>query len=305
MKFTVYQDSRIGKRNSNQDRVAYCYSRDALLLVVADGMGGHLHGEVAAEICVQFITQAFQKEARPTLRDPLIFLSQAVSNAHYAILDYAQVKKLSDIPRTTCVACVIQNSQAHWAHAGDSRLYHIRNGQVLHLTKDHSRLQLLIDQGLVRPEELSTHPLRNRIYSCLGGIQQPQIDYSKRIPLRSGDVLALCSDGVWSHLDNMDMVRFLTVPDLGRGAARLMQTAEQAGGKYCDNLSMIGLRWEENYEGESVDSVSTKTMPLNSFSTNFSKFTLGSGNAVQSDLSDDEIEKAIQEINHAIQKFSK
>lgn len=305
MKFTIYQDSRIGRRKSNQDRVAYCYSRDALLLVVADGMGGHLHGEVAAEICTQYITHSFQREAKPSLRDPFVFLSQGLTNAHHAILDYAEERKLTDVPRTTCVACVIQNSVAYWAHAGDSRLYHIRGGRVAQQTKDHSRLQLLLDQGLVKPEEVATHPMRNRIFSCLGGTQPPQIEYSKKIPLRSSDVLLLCTDGVWGCLDPLDMIRFLMVSNLDQGVTRLMQQAEVAGGKTCDNLSLIALRWEENYEGESGASVSTKTMPLESYSTSFGSFTLGGANVPPGDLTDEEIEKAIQEINNAIQKFSK
>ena len=305
MKFTVYQDSRIGKRKSNQDRIAYCYSRDALLMVLADGMGGHLHGEVAAQIAVQYLTHAFQKEARPSLRDPFVFLSQGLTNAHHAILDYAEEKHLADMPRTTCVACVIQDSVAYWAHAGDSRLYHIRGSRIANQTRDHSRLQLLIEQGLVSLEESHTHPLRNRIFSCLGGTQPPQIDYSKKTPLHSGDILALCSDGVWGPLEAMDMVRFLTVPNLEQGVTRLMQHAELAGGKQCDNLSLITLRWEEDYQGESLGAISTQTMPAGGFSTNMGGFTLGSGNPPPADLSDEEIEKAIQEINNAIQKFSK
>lgn len=305
MKFTVYQDSRIGQRKSNQDRVAYCYSRDALLMVLADGMGGHLHGEVAAQICVQYITHAFQREARPSLRDPFVFLSQGLTNAHHAILDYAEEKHLSDVPRTTCVACIIQDNVAYWAHAGDSRLYHLRGGRIAHQTRDHSRLQLLIEQGLAMPEERHTHPLRNRIFSCLGGTQPPQIDYSKKTPLSAGDILTLCSDGAWGPLEPMDLIRFLTVPNLEHGVMRLMQQAETAGGKQCDNLSLIALRWEENYEGESLGSISTQTMPANGFSTNMGAFTLGSGSPPPTDLSDEEIEKAIQEINNAIQKFSK
>ena len=75
MKFTIYQESRPGRRPTNEDRIAYSYSRDSLLMVVADGMGGHLHGEVAAQIAAQYITEAFQREAHPLLKDPFLFLS--------------------------------------------------------------------------------------------------------------------------------------------------------------------------------------------------------------------------------------
>jgi len=87
MKFTIYQASRQGGRKNNQDRVAYSYSRDALLMVVADGMGGHMHGEIAAQICVQTLTDQFQQLAKPRLPDPLQFLNDVLARAHYAIND--------------------------------------------------------------------------------------------------------------------------------------------------------------------------------------------------------------------------
>ncbi len=108
MRFTIFQESRIGRRKSNQDRMAYSYSRDALLMVVADGMGGHLQGEVAAQIAVQYLVESFQREAKPRLNDPFLFLSRGLTNAHCAILDYADERDIEDGPRTTCVACVIQ-----------------------------------------------------------------------------------------------------------------------------------------------------------------------------------------------------
>jgi serine/threonine protein phosphatase PrpC len=197
MRFTIFQESRVGKRKTNQDRVAYSYTRDALLLVLADGMGGHLYGEVAAQISVQFIAQSFQQEARPKVSDPVLFLSRVLSNAHHAILDYAFDKQLSDVPRTTIVACLVQEGVAHWAHAGDSRLYMIRKGKLAAQTRDHSRVQLMLDQGLLDAEAAAVHPGRNRIFSCLGGNHPPQIEFSRGVSLINGDVLAICSDGVW------------------------------------------------------------------------------------------------------------
>jgi len=76
MKFSIYQESRTGMRANNEDRLAYCYSREALLMVVADGMGGHYYGEVAAQIAVQTLTEAFTREFRPRMRDPFLFLQK-------------------------------------------------------------------------------------------------------------------------------------------------------------------------------------------------------------------------------------
>ncbi len=310
MKFTIFQESRIGKRASNQDRLAYCYSRDALLMVVADGMGGHLHGEVAAQIAVQYITQTFQREANPVVADPVLFLSQVMSNAHHAILDYAFDKRLPEPPRTTAVVCLIQKGLAHWAHAGDSRLYLFRKGALEAQTRDHSRVQLMMDQGLLDAEGAATHPNRNRIYSCLGGTHSPQMDFSRPTPLYVGDLIALCSDGVWGALGTDALTAGLHAnPNIMKAVPKVMDAAEEAGGEHADNLSIITLVWHENFADTLPEAVSTQTMALRSFTTQMEGFERGSsgagGGGGAPDLSDDEIEQAISEINVAIKKFSK
>jgi PPM family protein phosphatase len=301
MRFTIFQESRIGKRRTNQDRVAYSYTRDALLLVLADGMGGHLYGEIAAQISVQFIAQSFQQEARPKVTDPVLFLSRVLSNAHHAILDYAFDKHLSDIPRTTIVACLVQDGVAHWAHAGDSRLYLIRKGRLLTQTRDHSRVQLMLDQGLLDAEEAAVHPGRNRIFSCLGGSHPPQIEFSRGVPLTNGDVVAICSDGVWGPLDTDTLVHTLADGRVMESVPRLMDEAEMLGGSQCDNMTLIAMTWHDDHQVDIPDTVSTRTMPADAFTTQMEGF--GRGKRDQEDLSEDEIERAIREINAAIHKF--
>lgn len=305
MKFTIFQESRIGRRKANQDRNAYCYSRNALLMVIADGMGGHLHGEIAAQIAVQFITQAFQREARPELPDPVFFLSRTLTNAHNAILDYAFDKQLPEAPRTTVVACIVQDGFAHWAHAGDSRLYAIRRGRIATRTRDHSRVQLMMDQGLLDAEGAARHPGRNRIYSCLGGNHPPQVEFSKRFALRDGDLVALCTDGLWGPLDDDSIVHGFTGNNVMDAVPRLLDQAELRGGDTCDNLSMIAMRWEDATAAAHSDTVSTQTMALNHFTTRLDTFQRTRPPVGDLDLTDDEIERAITEINAAIQKFSK
>ncbi|PTD95174.1 PP2C family protein-serine/threonine phosphatase [Pseudothauera lacus] len=306
MKFTIYQESRIGRRKTNQDRIAHCYSRDALLLVLADGMGGHLHGEIAAQIAVQFITHAFQREAQPLLQDPSMFLSRALSNAHNAILDYAFDKDLPEAPRTTVVACVIQEGQAHWAHAGDSRLYLLRGNRIVAQTRDHSRVQLMMDQGLIDAEGAAHHPGRNRIYSCLGGNHPPQVEFSKRINLRDGDILALCSDGLWGPLTDDGVLEGLRGRNVMDAVPVMMDRAEERGGPTCDNLSLIAVCWHDEKSVGEPDSVSTQTMALSDFTTKLDTFGESHSSTPSTlELTDDEIERAIAEINSAIQKFSK
>lgn len=305
MKFTIFQESRVGKRRSNQDRMAYCYSRDALLLVVADGMGGHLHGEIAAQIAVQYIAETFQREARPTIADEMLFLSRVLSNAHHAILDYAFDKQLTDPPRTTIVACIIQNSLAHWAHAGDSRLYLLREGRVAFHTRDHSRVQVMLDQGLIREGEQATHPLRNRIFSCLGGTHAPQIEFSRRTPLYAGDTLLLCTDGVWGPAGADQVIARLNTDNILESIPELMEQAERLGGPTCDNLSALAMTWHDDFAESPPTTISTMTMPVASFTTKMEGFNPGQMPGNATDLSDDDIEKAISEINNAIRKYSK
>ncbi len=304
MKFAIYQESRVGKRHNNQDRLAHCYSRDALLMVVADGMGGHLHGEVAAQIAVQLLTETFQREARPRLNDPFMFLAQGLTNAHRAVQDYAIANHLieAESPRTTCVACVVQDNVAYWVHAGDSRLYVLRDGRVLTRTRDHSTVQAMIDDGQITAAEAQHHPLRNRIYSCLGGLQSPQFDFSRKTPLLAGDVLLLCSDGVWGPLDDLRFVTALHDADVIQAVPPLLDEAERAGGSNADNLSLIALCWGENYGEEAAPGIETGTMPFDAHSTQMLEFERS--HAPQPELTDADIERAIDEIRNAIRKNS-
>jgi len=243
MQFSIYQESRRGSRRSNQDRIAYCHSRDALLMLVADGMGGHLHGEVAAQITMQLITEAFRREARPALSDPPSFLRRAITGAHHAIIEHSS-GGLAEAPRTTCVACVVQDNAACWAHAGDSRLYHIRDGRIVARTKDHSRVQQLIDQGRIREEAFAAHPERNRILNCLGSAKPPQVDLSGTVQLDAGDTLILCSDGLWSPLSPKIISSALQKNGIMQAIPELLDEAERRAGRECDNLSVIALTWE-------------------------------------------------------------
>jgi len=244
MQFSIYEESRRGARRSNQDRIAYCYSRDALLMLVADGMGGHLHGEVAAQIAMQFITETFRREAKPALADPALFLRRAITGAHNAIIEHAAAGELAEAPRTTCVACVVQDNAACWAHAGDSRLYHIRDGRILAQTKDHSRVQQLIDQGRIREEAFAAHPERNRIFNCLGSHRPPQVELSEKTRLHTGDSLILCSDGLWGPLSGKIISGALQKSSIMEAVPELLDEAERRAGRECDNLSVIGVTWE-------------------------------------------------------------
>lgn len=302
MRFTIYQESRVGGRANNEDRTTYCYSRDALLMVVADGMGGHHYGEIAAQIAVQTLADAFQREAKPLLADPFRFLQKSMTNAHHAILDYTTRHHLRDTPRTTCVACIVQDNVAYWAHAGDSRLYLIRDGRVITQTKDHSRIRLLIEEGMISEAQAAFHPDRNKIYSCLGSPTPPEIEFSRKTPLNHGDILLLCSDGLWGEMSGDMMAVALKGSNLLQAVPMILNQAETKGGPHRDNLSVVAVRWEDAYVEEASSAISTQTMSQDEVTTRLEEF--GRNPAYKSELSDEEIEKAIDEIRNAIDKYN-
>ncbi len=298
MRFSIFQESRKGGREANEDRTSYAYTRDALLMVVADGMGGHLHGEVASQIAAQLLTEAFQREAKPTLADPLGFLQKSITDAHFALGDYAKARNLVESPRTTCVACVVQDSKAFWAHVGDSRLYHIREGRIQAQTRDHSRVQMLVDQGRVREEAVAAHPDRNKIFNCIGAVALPQVELSRPTLLREDDTLILCTDGLWGPLPGNLITRTLLKSDLMKAIPQLLDLAELRGGADRDNLSVVAMTWAETHRGAPTGEVSTQTLVLDGVSTQLGDFS----KADNSDLTDEEIERAIGEIRAAIRK---
>ncbi len=244
MKFSIFQESRIGQRKSNQDRMSYAYTRDALVMIVADGMGGHRYGELAAQITVQTISKAFKTQAQTTLPDPFLFLSRSISQSHLAINTHATEKGLPDAPRTTCVVCVVQAGFAYWAHVGDSRLYLLREGRTLLSTRDHSHVNLLVDQGTIHASEALSHPSRNLVYSCLGGPNPPEIEFSRKTALQRDDVIALCSDGAWAPFHDDTLIHTLSRYPPMQAVPQLLDQAEKNAGKTCDNLTLITMKWE-------------------------------------------------------------
>lgn len=295
MKFTIFHDSRIGRRNTNQDRLAWAQTDEAIFLVVADGMGGHRHGEVAAQIAVQQLIAAFRGAANPTLDSPAEFLARSIAEAHGAINDYTSLRAipLADAPRTTCVACVIQDGRATWAHVGDSRLYLVRGGRTVVHTIDHSHVQMLVDLGQITADEAERHPQRNLVTTCLGGDVPPRIDVSEAALLLSGDILALCSDGVWAPLGNA-LPAGITAP-LERSVPRLLDTAEANAGPGCDNLSLIVLRWESATSNAQGDEPERPFRPNQTLIEDFA-----AKGVVPSPLSDAEVELAIAAIRNKL-----
>jgi serine/threonine protein phosphatase PrpC len=304
MRFKVFQDSQIGGRKTNQDRLAYSYSKDTLMMVIADGMGGHARGEIAAEIAVNTLSNRFQSEARTILRKPKEFLDTAIQAAHRAIVAFADKHDMLECPRTTIVAVILQNGKAQWAHVGDSRLYYFRSGRLATATLDHSRVQQMIDAGIITAEQALVHPDRNKIYNCLGGVLPPTVSHSDEWTLQVGDSIWISTDGFWGPLDASAIAARLERDDILALVPKLMEEAERKAGAESDNLSVVALTWEKQ-EADAPEPVgnTTVTEPMVGFSSSMN--TTQQFAAMKDEISDDEIEKAIAEIQSAIKKVSR
>ena len=281
MKFTIHPESRIGRRTNNQDRLLCRFTSEALLMVVADGMGGHSHGEVAAQIATVRIAKLFEQKAQPRIDDPAQFLIDAFLDGHLAVKTLAGSEPRP--PLTTCVACVVQDGCAWWAHAGDSRLYLIRNGKLLARTSDHSYVEGLLQQGVINAQEAVNHPKRNLVLSCLGTLKDPRVDLAI-CDLKADDVLLLCSDGVWEPLPEQTLVNVLSHGDIDKAAVQLLDLAESNAGNHGDNLTLVAMRWDGNDAGP---------ITVANFPDKVIEATRGNSPPL---LSDADIERAIAEI---------
>lgn len=239
--------TRTGGRHSNQDRLGFACTDESMLLVVCDGMGGHANGEVAAQYVVDCFDKSFHRHAAPSLDSPARFLAATVRAAADGLHRLAAERRYPETPSTTCVAAVIQNGAAWWINVGDSRLYLVRNGAVAARTRDHSYVQILIEEGLITEQEAAWHPERNKIYNCIGQRAPVQIDLTESVPLSSGDVLLLCSDGLWGNVPERALTQAITRYGLAAALPMLMDMAQGFGGEHCDNLSALGYtHWAPN-----------------------------------------------------------
>jgi serine/threonine protein phosphatase PrpC len=300
MRFVVYQVSRKGGREKNEDRMGYCYTREAGLFALADGMGGHPEGEVASQLALQAMAARFQREAKPSLKDPLRFLHEAMMAGHHQLLRYATERALMDTPRTTLVGCVLQGQAAYWAHCGDSRLYLVRGGKLIARTRDHSYTELQTTASQVVP--IAEHLNRNVLFTCLGSPGKPMIDTSGPLRLQPGDRLLLCSDGLWSALSDSVICEQLTRPSLGDAVPELVEQALRSAGPKSDNVTVLCVEWEAAEDAEAQGGVSTQSLGDQVFASTIQASM--AGDAQPDELDDAEIERSIREINEAIQRSS-
>ena len=236
MDWEIAKSSVIGGRDSQQDRVEIVPIKDGgWVLVVADGMGGHEGGELAAQ-CVVDVTREQVASQRGRWSDPKGFLQLLCDQAHARIVQEGKQRDIS--PHSTCVVLVLIDNRAHWMHVGDSRLYHFREGQCLERTRDHSVVELLVRMGKAREEEINTHPDRSRLLNSLGGKDDPEPDFGEAT-VHAGDGFLLCSDGLWEAFKLKEISDVFTTKSLEWAGKRLVDVAVERQGKKSDNTTVI------------------------------------------------------------------
>jgi len=241
MRFTIFQDSRVGDRKDNEDRVGYSYSKDVLLMVIADGMGGHHGGEIASRLAISTVARYVLTELiGPALADgatealqPLIIA--AIQQANRAIWDHAQ--SIGSDMGTTCTVALLMGRALYIGHVGDSRAYLATPTGLKLITTDHSTVGRLIQLGQLDPSEAREHPLRSQLYRTIG--QQPEVavDFIYQ-PIGDATHLLLGSDGLWGMLGEdvlLDVLEHSIWPQ--DACHELIARANLAGGD--DNITAI------------------------------------------------------------------
>lgn len=237
--------SLVGDREDNQDRVTVAATEKAALMIVIDGMGGHSDGSRAADTALKSLLDSFHQTSHP-LFDPLGFLHLSLSRAHDDVARLGSGQSIDARPRATIALCLVQEGAAYWAHVGDSRIYHIRQGKSLDRTRDHSHVELLLREGKITEAEVPNHPMRNFVECCLGGDPSiPEMTIGRRRLLEVGDVLLLCTDGIWANLKDSDIAAFFRddSQQLRAWLEALGRRAVQASSPFSDNSTAAVLRW--------------------------------------------------------------
>ncbi len=253
--------SLIGDREENQDCVGVIERGSSLLAIVADGMGGHHAGSEAAQAAVRILSEAFD-EAELPIFDPRGFLRDAVRKAHDQVVELGDGIPVGARPRAPLVVALVQNDKAYWAHVGDSRVYLIRNRKVAERTRDHSHIEVLLQEGLITEDEYREHPLRNYVEYCIGGEPgEPTMSIAGARQLQRGDVIVLCSDGLWSGADDSLISECFPSGfadlELAANLEKLLQHAVEECRPNADNTTAAVIHWLNADESSDQESDET------------------------------------------------
>ncbi len=232
----------IGDRKEQQDRVmvmthpAYA---DVTLALVADGMGGHTGGALAAQSAARAISSMFAG-FQPGTGAAQDWLRGMVNAAQDRVAATGQ--GFNRDPRSTCVLALAQPGRIDWAHCGDSRLYLFRDNKFVSRTEDHSLIEVLLQQGKITEAESLTHPDRSKVFSSLGGPEAPQITFGSLADVKAHDTVLLCSDGLWAYFYGTELADLTAHRTLPGACERLIGLARHRANGSGDNVSVAMIR---------------------------------------------------------------
>jgi serine/threonine protein phosphatase PrpC len=238
--------SDVGRlRRNNEDSCLYWepdsgeeFLRKGRLAIIADGMGGYEGGQEASRLAVEAVRHIYDHSFGPTPQDTLF---HAFQSAHQVIQRYADEHPQFYGMGTTCTALAIVDRRLHFAHVGDSRLYHIRAGSISRLTRDHSYVGRLVESGAVRSEDAESHPQRHILTAALGCGREVAPHFPDQpFPLQDGDTLVLCTDGLWGLVSDPELARVGQANSPTEACLRLVGMALERGGP--DNITVLILR---------------------------------------------------------------
>lgn len=261
MKYQLGKTSRLGDRKTNEDYIGVAEASDAVLLVLADGMGGYHGGKIASKALVDQMLGHFKSSQFP-VENPQAYLKELIADAHLAVIRAGSEQSPPVEPRTTGLVCLVQDGCAWWAHVGDSRLYLFRMDKPFIRTVDHSKIEELFRKGKITRKEMEKHPQRNLVTRCVGFQQHPPVaTVSDKILLEKNDTLLLCSDGLWGSLSDELIEETLASYTITMAVENLASQAESGAYPDSDNVSMIAFRWVSSESDKKTDSSEEKNDP--------------------------------------------
>ncbi|MEI7612303.1 MAG: protein phosphatase 2C domain-containing protein [Betaproteobacteria bacterium] len=231
-----------GDRKEQQDRVAllpHAKGGGVALAVVADGMGGHTGGVLAAQQVIHTARNNLDIFSARS-ESSQVMLESSFKEAHMLIKASRFINEKD--PHSTAVMLLLQPGRVNWAHCGDSRFYHFRGAQLLFRTTDHSYVEQLVTQGKISPEQALVHPNRNILVTSLGGKEEPQIAFGESTDLQAGDSFLLCSDGLWGYFSEAELGSVLAAYSAREASDILVDRARSRAQGDGDNVSVAILK---------------------------------------------------------------
>ena len=233
MRTQTYHYTCIGGRNYNQDSLWYDENKENGLWIVADGLGGHHHSEMASSHIIRTVEAAWKQKPEMDLRDLLLL-------CHEEILQLQKEHPEAENAASTVVLIRRLQDTFSVVHAGDSRLYYFRGNTLEVRTKDHSIAEMNVTLGEITEKEQRTSPDRNKLYNVLGGEKEPKPEVREPFEARSGDAFLLCTDGFWEYLSETEMlVDLLKSPSAKAWAENMLVRIKKRQKEENDNYSLI------------------------------------------------------------------